>query len=473
MKQSSALSYVLLIVFFLLCSACAPKKHRVPPKELKQYDLVVYGGTPAGVASAVAAARKGITVALVSHSNIVGGMMSSGLGASDVGEVKVVGGFAKEFFLRVGEYYDKEVPIYRFEPKAAETVFESMLREAGVYVYYNSPIYRLTKRDGKIQSITSIRGEKLKGNLFIDASYEGDLMAKAGVRYSVGREGRETYGESLAGFQTENRRHIFPVPVVAVDEKGNPIRGVSKHGWAEVGTGDSKVPAYNFRLCLSKDSGNQIPFEKPKDYDPAQYELLARHISVNPGIKLSDLVYFFPLPNDKVDINNRGPVSTNLIGGSWEYPEAKSRRRGEIWQEHKTYAQGLFYFLLTDTRVPVRIRKSLANWGYCADEFEETGNWPPQLYIRAARRMTSDFVLTESDLRKNTRKPDSVGMASMPIESHHVQRLLTKKNTAANEGSVVVKVQPYEIPYRALVPRRGGGDEFNQSSDGVSLARCV
>ncbi len=443
-----------LFIVLLLVEACAPKAHRIPQKELRSYDLVVYGGTPGGVAASVAAARSGLSVALVSHLNIVGGMVSSGLGASDVGDVRTVGGFAREFFDRVGEYYGKNEPIYRFEPQAAERVFEDLLAEAGVYVYRNSPLHHLKQSEGRILSISSLRGEQIKGRIFIDASYEGDLMAKAGVSYTLGREGREVYGESLAGFQTANRRHVFTVPVMAVDESGNPIYGVSREGWADVGTGDKKIPAYNFRLCLSKDPDNQIPFEQPESYDPAMYELLIRHIAVHPGIKLSSLLYFFPLPGDKVDINNRGPVSTNFIGESWEYPEATHARRKQIWQRHKDYTQGYLYFLMSDTRVPVRLKKALSAWGYCRDEFTESDNWPPQLYVREARRMLAEFVLTESDVRQNRRKSDSVGMGSMPIESHHVQRLLTDKNTAANEGSVVVKVEPYEIPFRVMLPKR-------------------
>ena len=346
---------VFSIVLLVLLESCSPKSYRVPQKELRSYDLVVYGGTPAGVAAAVSAARKGVSVALVSHSNIVGGMVSSGLGASDVGEVAAVGGFAREFFDRIGEYYDHSEPVYRFEPKAAEQVFEEMLSESGVYVYRNSPVHHLKKLNTTIEALISVRGEQISGKMFIDASYEGDLMARAGVSYTFGREDKTEYKESLAGFQTANRRHIFPVPVNAVDEGGEPLPGVSRDGWADVGTGDKKIPAYNFRLCLSKDQDNQLPFEMPENYDPKTYELLARYIALRPEIRLSTLMYFFPLPNDKVDVNNRGPVSTNLIGGSWEYPQASHKRRAEIWQKHKDYTQGLLYFLSTDSRVPARL----------------------------------------------------------------------------------------------------------------------
>lgn len=434
--------------------ACSPKPYTVPQRELRVYDVVVYGGTPGGVAAAVAAARQGVSVALLVQEQRVGGMVSSGLGASDVGDVKVVGGFAAEFFDAVGRHYQKAEPVYRFEPHVAEEVFSRKLADAGVLIYRDSPVHRVEKSGNRVVSLRTLRGELVRGKVFIDASYEGDLMARAGVSYTFGREGREVYRESLAGFQTENRRHIFPTPVIAVDAAGQPLPGVSREGWAEVGTGDKKIPAYNFRLCLSKNPDNQAPIEQPENYRPEVYELLARHIAVRPGIRLGDLMYFFPLPNSKVDINNRGPVSTNLIGGSWEYPEASYKRRREIWQEHKDYIQGMLYFLLTDVRVPQRLRKDLSAWGYCRDEFTESENWPPQLYVREARRMVGDFVLTERDVRSDIRKQDAVGMGSMPIESHHVQRLLTDRGTAANEGAVVLRVPPYEIPYRVMLPKR-------------------
>lgn len=416
-------------------------------------DLLVYGATPAGLVAAVAARREGVDVVLIEAGKHLGGMVTSGLVNSDIGNAKVVGGLAGEFFERAGNQYGLTRPAFKIESSVAELVFRNMLKEYKLQVRFEEALAAVDVKAGVIRSITTQGGQVYRAKMYIDASYEGDLMAQAGVPYSVGREGREVYGEKLAGFQTKNRGHTFRTPVSAYDNDGKPLPGVMS-AWVDVGTGDSKVPAYNFRPCLTKDPGNKVALREPSSYDPAAYEIHARYIKNFKQITLYDLMYFFALPNQKYDINNRGPVSTNLIGGSWDYPDASPSKRREIWQEHKDYIQGFFWFLLSDERLPKKIRNEMSKWGYCADEFVDTENWPPQLYVREARRMKGSYVLTERDLLSEIQKDDSVGMASMKIESHHVQRLINNKGAVVNEGAVLVDVKPWAIPLRSLLAKK-------------------
>ncbi|MCB0359275.1 MAG: FAD-dependent oxidoreductase [Bdellovibrionales bacterium] len=446
---------IALVALLTGCTETSPRAAAFDggnPRE--PFDVVVYETTPAGVMAAVAAARRGMRVALLGSSSHIGGMVSSGLGNSDIGDPATIGGLSREFFLQVGKEYGTERPVYKFEPHVARRVFEEMLRENRVSVFLNHPIQEVTKSGSRIQSMRSSRGQQFPGKVFVDASYEGDLMHVAGVSYAVGREGSDEFGEKFAGFQRENSRHSFDISVPARDSSGRLLRGVSAETPVAVGTGDSKVPAYNFRLCLTKDPGNMVPISAPEDYDPQNYELLALYLAMKPGIKLGSLMYFFKLPNDKVDINNRGPISTNLIGGSWGYPEADSVARRKIWQAHRNYQQGLLYFLGHDRRVSARLREHMLAWGFCKDEFVDSGHWPPQLYVREARRMRGEYVLREADLTGPRAQPDSIGKGSMPIESHHVQRIADVDGSVLNEGSVVVRVRPYSIPYRSMLPKR-------------------
>jgi len=426
-----------------------------------QYDVVVYGGTAGGVIAAVAAAREGLNVALLEPGRHLGGMTSGGLGHTDHGKRETIGGYSLEFYQRVGRKYGEPVTWY-FEPHVAELVLNEMIAEAGVKVFRN---HRLREQDATIRRRRQLReifldnGTSFRAKIFIDASYEGDLLSRSGISHTVGREPVRQYGESLAGVRPKDRAHQFDFPVSGADANGQPLPGVQATPRGELGAGDRKVQAYNFRLCLTDDPKNQVAHPKPRGYDPARYQLLSRYLAAfekhrgRPAV-MRDLFIVSPLPNRKTDINNRGPVSTDHIGGSWDYPAAGYAERARIWQDHIDYTAGLFYFLANDPAVPQALRREISSWGHAADEFGDTGNWPHQLYIREARRMTGDFVMTQRDIQTDLAKPDPIGMGSYNSDSHNVQRFLERDGTVQNEGNMEVPVQPYQIPYRVLLPKR-------------------
>jgi hypothetical protein len=456
----------------------------------RDFDLVVYGGTSAAVTAAVQAKAMGKSVVIVCPDRHLGGLSSGGLGYTDTGDKSVIGGLAREFYHRVWRHYDGDAAwrwqkkseygnkgqgtpamdgaqrtMWIFEPHVAEQVFEDLIRERGITVVRDEWLDRAkgVKKDGlRIAAITMLSGRTYAGKMFIDATYEGDLMAAAGVSYHVGREANATYGEEHNGVQTGvlHHRHHFGVLQEKISPyvvPGNPASGVLPRVSAappgKFGAGDTKVQAYCYRMCLTDVSANRIPFAKPDGYDPKQYELLARIYAAG---WTETFGKFDPIPNGKTDTNNHGPFSTDNIGMSYDYPEGSYERRREILREHEQYQKGWLYFITTDPRVPADARAAMSRWGLPKDEFTDNGGWPHQIYVREARRMTGAFVMTENELRKKKPTPDSVGMGSYTIDSHNVQRYIMADGSVQNEGDIGVPTGgPYEIAYGALVPKRG------------------
>ena len=449
------------------------------------YDVVIYGGTSAAVAAAVQVKRMGKSVIVVCPENHLGGLSSGGLGWTDSGATEVIGGLARDFYHRVWRHYQKpeawpwQKPedygslshgtraidnerrsMWAFEPHAAERVFEDLIAEHGVEVLRDE---WLDREDGveidgdRIRSVTTISGKRFTGRIFVDATYEGDLMAAAGVSYHVGREANSVYNERFNGVQKDVRHHghYFPMPISPYLIPGDPSSGLAPrvHGDdpVENGEGDKRIQAYCFRMCLTNVPENRVPFGMPAGYDPQQYDLLARVLEAGWDEAFRK---FTPIPNSKTDTNNHGPFSTDNIGMNYDYPEASYERRREIVQEHEFYQKGLMYFLANDTRVPKKIRSEMIRWGLAKEEFVDNGNWPHQLYIRESRRMMGQYVMTEHDCLSTRETPESVGMGSYTMDSHNVQRYVTAEGYVQNEGDIGVKVpKPYKISYGSLVPR--------------------
>jgi hypothetical protein len=458
-------------------------------EEQPAHDIVIYGGTCAAVIAAVQAAKMGKSVIIVSPDTILGGLSSGGLGWTDTGNKAVIGGLSRDFYHRIYKQYQKpenwkwqekdeyggkgqgtpaidgdQKTMWIFEPGIARAVFEEYVSEFDLRVDRDEWLDRengVEVKDGKIISITTLSGKKYPGKMFLDTTYEGDLIAAAGVDYHVGREANSEFGEEWNGVQTGvyHHRHHFQVldeQISAYRVPGDPSSGVlprvSAEPPGEKGEGDHRVQAYCFRMCLTNHPENRIPFSKPEGYDPDQYELLAR--IYEKGWR-DTFGKFDPIPNHKTDTNNHGPFSTDNIGYNYDYPEASYERRREIIKEHETYQKGWLWFHCTDPRVPKEIQEEMKTWGLPKDEYEENGNWSHQLYIREARRMRGDFVMTENELRKVKPTPDSVGMGSYTIDSHNVQRHIDEDGNVQNEGDIGVSTRgPYEIAYGSLVPRR-------------------
>jgi hypothetical protein len=430
------------------------------------HDLVVYGGTAGGVITAVSGAREGLKVALLEPGSHLGGMATGGLSRTDYGKKEVIGGRALEFYWRVGRKYDiqrfAQDVAWFYEPKVGEQVLREMLQQAGVSVFMR---HRLREKTGVEKSGTTVTaivtedGTRFNGGIFADCSYEGDLMAQAGVQYTVGRESQSQYGESLAGVRERTPFHQFLVRVSPFDADGRLLPEVNPEPLAAAGSADKKVQAYNFRLILSDDPSNQAPFPKPPGYDPKRYELLGRLLDATAkklgrAPRMNDVVLIAGIPNHKADINNQGAFSTDFIGKSWGYPDGDYRSRARIWRDHTDYTQGFFYFLGHDPRVPASLQQEVNSWGLAKDEFPDTENWPHQLYIREGRRMIGEFVVTQKDLQTDLKKPDAIGMGSYNSDSHNIQRVANADGAAENEGDMQVAVTPYQIPYRVMLPKR-------------------
>lgn len=452
-----SLATMLSVLFLVQLSDCQGQ-------EIKA-DVVIYGGTASGAIAAVAAAREGKSVVLIEASNHLGGMVSGGLGATDTGNRRCIGGYSRKFFLRVREFYEKKYGKnsqqvkdcsdgYRFEPSVALKVFEDMLGEVKVTPHFGESLKSVTMKSQRIIAIETSKGKKYIGKVFIDASYEGDLLAKAGVSYTFGRESQAKYGESLAGVQKYSSAHQWPVKVSGVDANGQPLPFVQAEAPGKPGQGDKKLQAYNYRLCLTQDPKLRLPFPKPANYDPLQFELLARYLKERPTVTVRQLMNPVKVPNGKTDTNNNGPFSTDYIGKNWDYPEADHATRQRIAQEHIDYTKGFLYFLANDPRVPKKLQAEMRSWGLSKGEFENNDHWPPQLYVREARRMLGEFIMTEKDIMKEHEKADSVGLGSYNTDSHHCQRFLREDGSVLNEGDFQVRVQPYAIPYRSLIPNK-------------------
>ncbi len=423
-------------------------------RETIRADVCVYGGTAAGVIAAVQAARLGRTVVLLDPAPVVGGMTTGGLSWTDFGNKQAIGGMAREFYRRCGAAYgvDEE---WNFEPKVARQVFRGMLLEAGVRVYGRQFLKSVRRKAKRLAQIRMESGLRVDADMFIDATYEGDLMARAGVRYTVGRESNRKYGETLNGVQYREL-HQFELPVSPYVIDGDPgsglLPGIEAAAQEAAGTGDRRIQAYNFRLILTRDPDNRLPFPKPEGYDPREYVLTARYLAA--GWK-DVFGKFDPIRGGKVDKNNAGATSTDYIGANYAWPTASYIERERIFQAHVRYVSGWFWFLANDPSAPHSVRHEIRLWGLCRDEFEETGGWPYQLYVREARRMVADYVITEHDCRNTRAVPDSVGLGSYGMDSHNCRRYV-RDGLVRNEGDVqVAGFPPYPISYRSIVPRRG------------------
>ena len=449
-------------------------------------DIIVYGGTSAAVTAAVEAVKSGKTVLVVSPDTHLGGLSSGGLGFTDTGNKAVIGGLSREFYHRVWQHYSDSATwkwekksafgnkgqgtvamdgtnrtMWIFEPHVAEQVFEELIRENRVTVLRNEWLDRekgVRKAKGRIVSITTLSGKTFSGKMFIDATYEGDLMAAAGVSYVVGREACSVYNETYNGVQADikERGHFFKDPIdpyrIPGKKESGLLFGISPEPIAPNCSGDKKVQAYCFRLCLSDHPGNRTPFPKPEQYNPANYELVARVLDTG---WMEWFAKYDRIPNSKTDTNNHGPFSSDFIGGSYDYPEASYDKRKEIIQAHERYQKGLFYFLSNDPRVSDEVRGKMKKWGLAADEFTDNGNWPRQLYIREARRMKGVYVTTENEVTNKRKVTDPVGMGSYGMDSHNVQRYVTADGRVQNEGDVQVHLkEPYSISYGSILPKK-------------------
>jgi len=482
--------HILLVLIFLFAYATAQTS--------REYDLVIYGGTAAAVTAAVQAKQMGKSVIVVSPDKHLGGLSSGGLGFTDTGNKAVIGGLAREFYHRVFLHYQKPEAwkwekreqfgnkgqgtvaldgenrtMWIFEPHVAEAVFEEFVREYRIPVVRNEWLDRkngVKKTGSQIVSIKTLSGKTYSGKMFIDATYEGDLMAAAGVSYHVGRESTSAYGEKWNGVQTgvlHHRHHFDAVKqrispyVIPGDPKSGVLPRVSTAPPGQYGQGDNKVQAYCFRMCLTDDPKNRVPFPKPAGYDAKQYELLLRIF--NAGWR-ETFDKFDRIPNHKTDTNNHGPFSTDNIGYNYDYPDASYERRREIIREHEQYQKGFLYFIANDPRVPKDVQEEFRKWGLAKDEFKDNGNWPHQIYVREARRMIGSFVMTEHELLKKRPTPDSVGMGSYGIDSHNIQRYVIgtgKDAYVQNEGDIGVSTQgPYQIAYGSLAPKKGQADNL-------------
>jgi hypothetical protein len=424
-------------------------------------DVCVYGGTSGGVVAAVQAARMGKTVAQVALNNHLGGMTSSGLGWTDIGHVgdDYIQGVAREFYIRIGQKYGTGFKT-TFEPHVAEAVFNEMAQQAGVKVYSNQYLTSVTRFGPQLIAITMNTGNIFRAREFIDASYTGDLIAAAGVSYTVGRESTNRYGESLNGTRPPNT-DFTDVSLDPYVLPGNPASGlvplIQTNAPGTVGAADQRIQAYCFRLCLTTTATNKIPITAPTNYDATQYELLARYaqalVASGSSPSLSTFLTIESMPNSKTDINNAGAISIDYIGQSAPYVEADFPTRVQIWQNHKNYMQGFLYFLATDTRIPAGVRSSMQSYGYAKDEFVDNAGWPYELYVREARRMVSDYVMTQSNVFNQTAVADAIGMAGYFTDSHYCQRVVVSGGVR-NEGSARGDItSPYPVPYRALIPR--------------------
>ena len=432
-----------------------------------KYDLCVYGGTSAGVVAAYSAAQRGLDVVLVEPTEHIGGMTSGGLGFTDIGNKQVIAGVAKQFYRKVGEHYGR-LEQWIFEPSVADSIMRAYIAHKNITLMDNFRIKESRLSGTRISEIiveNSVNPSKLKtikADYFIDCSYEGDLMARSGVEYTVGRESNEQYGETYNGVELMDR-HQFPDGIDPYKEKGNPesglLWGISPLQVAPDGTADKMVQAYNYRICLTDDPENMIPITRPVGYDSTRYELLLRLMEIQPEKEyLNDYFIWSRMPNRKTDINNRGGFSTDMIGMNHNYPEASYEERKAIVDAHTEYTKGLLYFYGHDERVPEILRKRMLLWGYPKDEYVKFGNWTPQLYIREARRMVGEYVATQADCQGRVTAEDGIGWAAYQMDSHNCQRIVICKNgmnMVKNEGNVEIGGGlPYPISYRSITPKR-------------------
>jgi len=455
------LPVVLLILFSGFFSSCS----RI---DIIECDICIYGGTSSGIIAACAADRLGKSTILIEPEKHLGGLTSGGLGATDIGNKFAITGMAREFYRQIGKHYG-EFERWTFEPHVAENLFISMISESKVKQLNEFRILSSSREGTRVKEILTescgkffFRIKKcIRARIFIDCSYEGDLMAKCGIGYAIGRESNPVYGETLNGVELRDK-HQFPDSIDPYIEKGNPksglLWGICQDSLQVNGTGDKKVQAYNFRLCITRNKNNFIAISKPSGYDPAHYELLKRLIEKKKksgkALNLGDYMHIQEMPNGKTDINNNGAFSTDFINMSWSYPEASYSRREKIKTEHVNYIKGFLYFLGHDDKVPLELRNQMLQWGYTKDEFIDNNGFPYQMYIRESRRMIGEYVMTEKNCTGELKTSDGIGMAAYTMDSHNCQRIVWK-GMVKNEGDVQVGgFPPYDISYFALTPKR-------------------
>jgi hypothetical protein len=445
-------------------------------------DVVVYGATASGVMAAIQASRMGRAAIVLEPSQHIGGLTTGGLGATDAGMRYAVGGIAREFYRRVYDYYENpeawtretregyfpkhflsvtpelELQWY-FEPHVASHILDQMLEEAGVRVVLGAALDRekgVAKDGTQITSITMTSGQGYTGRVFIDATYEGDLLAAAGASYIVGREGNNVHGETLNGVRLaspKTTQKISPF-VVAGDPASGLLPRLVRLDDTLQGEGDQQTQAYNFRLCLTNDPDNRVDVEKPERYDPLNYEILLRNLQASAEPNLNRSVYSVtPMPNLKTDTNNRRFYSTDFVGGSHRWPEGSYKERAALWQEHKDYQQGLLWFVANDPRVPASVRNEARNWGLARDEFTTTDHWPPALYDREARRLVSDYVMTEHDCSGTRAADDGLTLGTYAMDSHLVNYGIDSQNRFRVDGWFEKRPAAYPISYRSTLPR--------------------
>ncbi|MCE6988108.1 FAD-dependent oxidoreductase [Dyadobacter sp. CY323] len=456
------LTHVACFIAFLLSGF--QFKSETVGKAPNKVDICIYGGTAAGVIAAYTAKKMGKSVMLIEPGMHLGGMTSGGLGQTDIGNKYAISGLSLDFYRRLGKHYGR-FEQWIFEPHVAKKYLQQYLDEAGIKVNYNYRIVSASKSGSTIQSIAlenSIKPEAstnitIEAAMFIDCSYEGDLMARAGVSYAVGREANAEYNETINGVQLMNG-HQFPNGIDPYKTRGKPesglLWGISDEKLAPTGTGDKKAQAYNYRICLTSDPANQIPITLPEGYDATRYELLLRLMAKQPERKtLNDYFIWSRMPNSKTDINNRNGFSTDMIGMNYDYPDGDYATRAKVIKDHEVYTKGLLYFVGHDPRVPQELRNEMLKWGYPKDEYTDTGNWSPQLYIREARRMVGNYVMTQANCEGKVVVEDGVGMAAYTMDSHNIQRIVVN-GVVKNEGNVEVGgFGPYPISYNAIIPK--------------------
>ena len=495
------LSLILLLTSCILLS-CSDKKSNNP----NSADVVIYGGTSAGITAAIETARLGKSVILIEPTNRLGGLTTGGLGQTDIGNKQVIGGISREFYQNIKKHYENsdnwvwqkrseyidggqtqtaknEDAMWTFEPSAALEVYHEMMKDLDIKIVYNQRLDRkngVSKNGKSITSITMESGEKYTGNMFIDATYEGDLLATARISYTVGRESNTQYGETLNGIQaskfgttlhgTVSNNSVYHNFIDRVDPyvvKGDSLSGllpfITKNGPGIEGQGDNGIQAYCFRMTLTNHPENRIPFTKPENYNELDYELLFRNYEAAKG-PIKEMYSYgdrlvpwinSAMPNQKTDTNNQKGFSTDFIGQNWDYPEASYQEREKIIERHRQYQQGLMWTLANHPRIPKKVRDKVSQWGTCKDEYDREDGWQQQLYIREARRMVSDFVMSQKHCERIEIVPDGIGMAAYGMDSHHIKRYVNAKGFLANEGNVEAHVKgPYPISYRSIVPKK-------------------
>ena len=496
---------VLLTLFFL--TIIIPLLYNCEDnKNLNSADIVIYGGTSAGISAAIQAARLEKSVIIIEPTNRLGGLTTGGLGQTDIGNKQVIGGVSREFYRNIKKHYKdstnwvwqyqseykdggqtrsgkNEDAMWTFEPSAALKVYHKMLKNLNITIIYNQRLNRATgvsKVSNSINSISMESGETFFGKVFIDATYEGDLMAAAGISYVVGRESNSQYGETLNGVQTNNfsttlqgtvsNNSVYHNFINGVDPyitKGDPSSGllpfITENDLETDGQADKGIQAYCFRMTLTNHPENRIVFKKPKNYNSLDYELLFRNYEAAEGPIEKMYTYGDPLvpwinsamPNRKTDTNNQKGFSTDFIGQNWEYPEASYQEREKIIIQHRQYQQGLMWTLAYHPRIPKKVRDKVSQWGTCKDEYDREDGWQQQLYIREARRMISDYVMSQKNCESIEIVSDPIGMAAYGMDSHHIKRYVNSKGFVSNEGNVEAHVKaPFPISYRSVVPKK-------------------